>query len=141
MRLGIGSVLCLLTAVGCSDSASGPVGPGDAIPPVLTGTSPGPGANNVALQTLIRITFSEPINPATVGPGSFLIRKGFDTIPGTYAAADSVAVFTPATLLDALSAYSVTVGRGIRDPAGNPLARDSAWSFFTAAVPPPAPPK
>jgi len=134
-------VLGLLAGLGCSDSPSNPVLPDDTIPPVLTAAEPASGATDVALEAVIRLSFSEAINPATVGPGSFLVRTGFDTVPGVYVFAESTAVFAPAPLLKPLTSYLVTVRRGIRDPEGNQLARDSAWSFQTAAIPPPVPPR
>jgi hypothetical protein len=66
-----------------------------------------------------------------VGPASFLVRRGFDTVPGGYAFGDSTASFVPNDDLAFFASFSVIVTRGIRDPAGNQLPRDTAWGFLT----------
>jgi len=128
-------------AVGCGDSTSGPTTPSDTVAPRVADLFPIPLARDVSQDAIITVTFTEPINPATVGLASFLVRRGFDTLPGTYAFGESTASFIPADRLQALTAYSVTLRRGIRDPAGNQLDRDTAWAFQTVPIVPPAPPR
>jgi hypothetical protein len=129
------------TAVaGCGDAGSGPPVPSDTVAPRVADLFPVPLARDVSQDAIITVTFSEPINPATVGVASFLVRRGFDTLPGTYAFGDSTASFIPAERLEPVTGYSVALSRGIRDPAGNQLDRDTVWAFQTAAVVPPAPP-
>ena len=141
-----GSWLAWLPLVGtmvvaCGDSNSGPTVPADTVAPQVAALFPVAFARDVSRDVTIMVTFTEPINPATVGVASFLVRRGFDTIPGTYAFGESTASFTPADRLLVQTAYSVALSRGIRDPAGNQLARDTAWSFQTVPVVPPAPPR
>jgi hypothetical protein len=129
VRLLACSVLVLATA-GCGDGPGGPgPNPGDTVAPFVTALLPAPLERNVLLDAAITVTFSEPINPATVGVGSFLVRRSFDTVPGGYVFGDSTVGFEPDGLLESGTAYSVTLTRGVRDPAGNQLARDTAWSF------------
>jgi hypothetical protein len=64
-----------------------------------------------------------------------------DTVPGTYAFGDSTVSFVPDAPLRAFTSYSARLSRGIRDPAGNQLARDTAWSFRTMSDVDPAPPR
>jgi hypothetical protein len=130
-RLLSGSVLVLATA-GCGDGPGGPgPDPGDTVAPFVTALLPAPLERNVLLDAAITVRFSEPVNPATVGVGSFLVRRFFDTLPGGYVFGDSSVSFEPDGLLESGATYSVTLTRGVRDPAGNQLARDTAW-FFTA---------
>ena len=137
-------LLILVTAVlgaaaACGDSTDEPSLPDDSIPPVVTDLEPAPGSRDVRVTAAITIRFSEPINPATVGPASFLVRKGFDSVAGVYAFGDSTASFVPADDLAYLASFSVTVTRGIRDPAGNQLTGDTAWGFQTVSQGTPAP--
>jgi len=131
----------LAVVAACGDSSSGPPVPADTVAPRVAVLFPTPQARDVSQDATIMVTFTEPINPATVGLASFLVRRGFDTLPGTYAFGESTASFIPADRLQAVTAYSVTLRRGIRDPAGNQLDRDTAWAFQTAPVAPPAPPR
>ena len=141
IRLLIPVLAGLVAVAACSDPADESPGTGDTIPPVVTALAPVPGTQDVPVTARITIRFSEPINPATVGPASFLVREGSDSVPGAYAFGDSTASFVPEDNLAYRATYSVTVTRGIRDPAGNQLARDTAWGFLTAAQETPAPPR
>jgi hypothetical protein len=46
-----------------------------------------------------------------VGPASFIVRQGFDFVPGGYAFGDSTATFVPDDDLDYFTSFSVTVTR------------------------------
>jgi len=134
VRLLAGPLLVLATAT-CGDGTGGPDSvPADTVAPFVTAVLPAPLERNVLLDAAITVTFSEPINPATVGVGSFLVRRSFDTVPGSYVFGDSTVSFEPAGLLGSGTAYSGTLTRGVRDPAGNQRARDTAW-FFRAEGP------
>jgi hypothetical protein len=126
-------------AAACGDPVNQSSVPGDTIPPLVTALEPAPGAQDVDVIDVITVRFSEPINPATVGPASFLVRQGLEPVPGVYAFGDSTASFVPDNNLDYLAQFAVTVSRGIRDPVGNQLARDTAWGFRTRASETPAP--
>jgi hypothetical protein len=129
IRLPILALAALPLAAACSDPTDELPVPGDAVPPVVTALDPPPGAQDVDVAAVITVRFSEPINPATVGPASFAVRKGFDAVAGTYAFGDGTASFVPDANLAYLGSFGVTLTRGIRDPAGNQLARDTSWAF------------
>jgi len=138
IRLALASVT-LLAAAACGESVDGPSGTGDSIAPAVTALEPAPGARDVPVSAVVTVRFSEPINPATVGAASFLVRRGFDTVAGTYAFGDSSMSFVPAANLPFLTSVAVTVTRGIRDAAGNQLRSDTAWAFQTVGQGTPAP--
>jgi hypothetical protein len=139
IRLLILACAVLGAAAACGDSTNGPPLPGDSIPPLVTDVLPAPGSRDVGVSAAITVRFSEPINPATVGPASFIVRQGFDLVPGGYAFGDSTATFVPDDDFDYFTSFSVTVTRGIRDPAGNQLPSDTAWGFQTSSQGTPAP--
>jgi hypothetical protein len=141
VRLLVVPGLILVTAVCGEDGNGGPPLPSDTVAPAVTALAPPPLAQDVARDATIRVTFSEPINPATVGIGSFLVRRALDTVPGSYVFDDSTIAFAPDAELASLALYSVTLTRGIRDPAGNQLIRDTAWSFRTRQLSITAPPR
>jgi hypothetical protein len=103
--------------------------------PVVASTSPASGATNIPLGTAMSVTFSEPMDPATVNTATFTLHQGATPIPGTvsYDAASQTATFTPASYLAPSTTYTATITTGAKDSAGNPMASDMTWSFTTAA--------
>lgn len=130
-----------VAALACGDEGGGPVPPGDTVAPRIAALAPAPLAQDVNPDAVVTVAFTEPINPATVGPASFLMSQGIDTVPGSYAFGDSTMSFVPEGRLQPFTTYGVRVSRGIRDPAGNQLARDTAWSFRTRTDLGSAPPR
>ncbi|WP_207679005.1 Ig-like domain-containing protein [Desulfonema magnum] len=114
----------------------------DTEPPVITSVSPENGAENVSLNTNITVTFSEPMNPSAITSGSFSVSDDSgNAIGGTpaYDHANMTATFRPVAL-DYETAYTVTIGPGVTDLAGNPLRDVSEWSFSTLPEPDTEPP-
>ncbi len=106
----------------------------DTIAPQVTSTAP---TGNVSGGTVtITVTFSEPMNTSyveaafSVSPaanGTFAWSGG-----GTILRYQITASLAPGTT------YTVTVGSGARDLAGNPMGADVLFSFATPAPPPTA---
>ncbi|WP_298234743.1 DUF4082 domain-containing protein, partial [uncultured Azohydromonas sp.] len=119
-----------------------PAGP-DTTAPTVTGTSPANAATGVPTTSSITATFSEAVDPATVGSSTFELRSAGGTlVPATvtYNAASRTATLTPGASLAASTAYTATVRGGGTDPrvkdlAGNALASSVTWSFTTAVAP------
>ena len=112
----------------------------DTTPPVVSSTTPLAGATAVAVNTAITATFSKPMNPSTLTATSFVVTgPGGASVAGTvtYAAAGSVATFTPAAALAFGGVYTATITTAATDQASpaNPLAANYAWMFTTAAAP------
>jgi len=108
----------------------------DKTPPRVIATDPADAAVGVAVRRIIRATFSETMNPATIGAATFLVDgPGVMSVVGTveYDPATGIAAFTPAGNLAADNVYRVTITTGARDLANNALAGDHIWSFRTGA--------
>jgi len=116
----------------------------DTTPPSVTTVSPANGASGVSPSTAVSVTFSEPINSATItgstfqlsGPGSTLVSASV-----TYNPASLTATLTPASALATSTSYTAVVTggtNGIKDVAGNAMTSNFTWSFTTAATAPPA---
>jgi hypothetical protein len=103
----------------------------DTTPPTVTLTVPADTLTGVVLNSAISATFSEAIDPATIS-GNFTI---WPVLTGTssYDAANNKAIFTPNNEA-AGTPYTVTIGTGVKDLAGNALAANKVWSFTTAAA-------
>ena len=108
----------------------------DTTAPTVTGRSPAAGATGVGAGVVVSATFSEPVQPATVG---LTLTGPGGAVPAVVAVdgAGTTATLTPGSALQAGAVHTAVLS-GARDVAGNLMAPVS-WSFTTAAAPlPPA---
>ncbi|MGZ5380066.1 MAG: Ig-like domain-containing protein, partial [Mycobacterium sp.] len=122
-------------------SALGLAPPADTTPPTVASTAPIGGATGVGTQSNVTATFSEPIDPMTLGGATFELRNGAGavvTAAVTYEAATLTAMLDPGGPLATGASYTATIRGGSSDPRvkdtnGNALASDRVWSFTTAS--------
>ena len=115
-------------------SALGLPPPADTTPPTVASTAPIGGATGVGIQSNVTATFSEPIDPTTLGLSTFELRNGSGavlTAAVTYDAATLTATLDPSAPLAAGASYTARVKGGSSDPRikdtnGNTLASDRA---------------
>jgi hypothetical protein len=102
--------------------------------PTVVETTPAAGASNVARNTTITVTFSEPVAASSVTATTFQVSpvQGA-SIAGTIAVNDAVVTFTPAEPLLFDTTYNVVLTTGITDVDGAPLASAHTWLFRTLA--------
>lgn len=111
----------------------------DNVAPTVVSTSPANGASNVPQNTVISVTFSEPVQQENIISGSAVIvntvgGSGGAVVPGTWApdSTGTIMSFTPTTSpLAAGTIYSITLTTEVKDLAGNRLASSPPWSFTT----------
>src|SRR2546425_1123168 len=99
----------------------------DTTAPTVSATVPANLATGVAISQTITATFSEAMDPATIGTASFLLTgPGETTVTGVvvYDVASKTATFSPAADLVNNAVYTATLTTGARDLAGNALAAD-----------------
>ena len=111
--------------------------PADIIPPTVLSSVPAHGTTNVAINTPIRINFSEPMNAATVSSATiFLNAPGGGTVSGTvsYDNATLSASFVPAAALQNSATYALVATMGVTDLAGNKLSSQFVAGFTTVAA-------
>ena len=104
----------------------------DTQPPAVTVQSPTINATGVSTGINVRVTFSEPIQPATL---AMELRNSSNVLQAalvTYDAASATATLNPNSDLAGSQTFTATVS-GVRDLAGNLMA-PAAWSFTTAAA-------
>ncbi len=108
----------------------------DETAPTVTGVVPLNNATNVSLYKPITATFSEPISVTTLNNATFSVINAAGSVAGTigYDEATQTASFTPAAALAVSTRYTATLGTGITDRAGNPLAAPYVWSFATGST-------
>lgn len=105
----------------------------DVTPPTVTVTVPADNAVNVSVNAVITATFSEPLSPATVTAGSFLVLRGISPVAGVVTYSGNTATFTPDDELLTNTEYTATITVGVTDLAGNHLAAEHVWTFTTEA--------
>ena len=109
--------------------------PADTHPPSLVSTYPQVNETDVHVdleiyRPILRGTFSEPMDAATVTPSTFTVSGGI-TGTVTYDEKTWTAYFTPSNAFSPSTTYTAQLTTGIRDKAGNPMASVYTWTFTT----------
>jgi hypothetical protein len=121
------------------------VSPPDATPPALGGYSPADLATNQPIGVNLTFTFSEPMNRSSVegalsivpAPPSGGVCVWGWTSDSTYAQCDLTQNLNYSTITPS---YTVTMGTGAMDAAGNHLEAATSFTFSTVAEPDTTPP-
>ena len=94
-------------------------------------------SSDVPRNARIELEFSEPLDPASIGGSSAILRNGSGqpvAASVTLVRDDRVIRITPTTVLDANAFYSYQLLSGIVDLQGTPLQSSVSGSFTTAAT-------
>jgi len=92
-----------------------------------------PDETSVALITTgLAVEFTEPVETASA-PDALTIDPA---VPGSVSWSGSTMIFTPREPLDVARSYTVTVGPGVRDLAGNPMTELPGPFTFETTGPP-----
>ncbi len=105
----------------------------DVVAPTVTSVSPGNGATSVALSSSVVVSFSEPMDRATLTASSIRLSDGATPVPVALAIAadDRSVTLTPSSPLTENTLYTVSVDAGVRDKAANALTAAFASTFRT----------
>lgn len=124
----------------------------DTVQPTVVGVSPANNERGVETHDLVTVQFSEPMDARSLTRDTFTVTqttvpdKGSpsteyrsDSIAGTITYAGLMATFTPEDAQQNPlqpnqrygNVFTVTITPGVRDLAGNTIARDYVWSFTT----------
>lgn len=107
--------------------------PPDSIPPTVINKSPADGATGVPINTSLSLTFSEPMNEASV-------EAAFSASPAVtctflWDSTSTLMTCDPTADLSYGTSYTVTLGTGAQDANGNALAAAHSFGFTTAMAP------
>lgn len=103
--------------------------------PTVNSTDPSDGAQQVSVNKVISVNFSEAMDPSKISDATFTLANGATPVTGTITYVGVIAVFSPAAELDANTIYTATITTGAEDLAGTPLAEDFVWTFTTGDTP------
>ena len=105
-------------------------------PPQVTATTPANGKTRVPTETLIKATFSKPMDAATITTNTFLLKDNAGVpVVGliSYDATTLTATYTPVQPLVRSNVFTATIKASITDVSGNTLLSDVSWSFQTTS--------
>ncbi len=95
-----------------------------------------PSANGTATQTTnITLTFSEPILTSSVTAENFTLIQVTSgaTISGSLSVSSATVTMTISAILTASTSYSMVIGKGVKDLAGNGMSSAVTFKFTTSA--------
>src|SRR3990172_6665378 len=118
-------------------TGSGP----DTTPPTDSSTIPANGATDVAINSSVRVTFSEAMDAATITTSTFTVNTGSNNISGSVSYSGTTATFTPSSNFDRSTTYTVMITTGVKDLTGNAMVTSYYSSFTTGSSPDNAPPQ
>ncbi len=112
----------------------------DTIPPAVTAVSPASGAVEVELSTTVKVTFSEPMAPASISTATIMLRDPSNNlvpVSVSYNADALTATLMPVGALARGLTYTVVVKggvAGVKDLNGLSMASDHESSFTTTEM-------
>lgn len=130
----------LIAIGGCSDpfsDANTATGSGAL---AITSTDPVANASGVPANKQVSATASNSLDCASVSTTSFSLAGPNGAVPGTTDCTGNQAIFRPAVALAAVTEYTATLNRAIRDQSGNTLTAEYTWRFTTGVAPDTTPP-
>lgn len=106
----------------------------DTTPPAVTDVVPATGATDPNIGTDIRVTFSEPLDPATVTTANVQLLDGVTpvSIAVSYDAWTYTITATPSAHLTAGTTYTIQIGTGVQDANG--LALTTTYTSWFVPV-------
>lgn len=116
--------------LGWANSAADTVGDGTS--PTVSSVSPTGDAIGVSGGANVAVTFSEPMDRASV-QASFSLTAAGQTTPaaGTFAWSGNTMTFDPSATLAQGKTYTGRISTGARDASGRALASEKSWRFTT----------
>ena len=126
----------MFAVVGCENAGSGGGSDTtDTSTPTGVSTIPADNATNVPINSGIRVTFSEDMDPTTIITANFSVNGGA-LVPGTvtYDKPNKTAVISPTDNMSTGTLHTATVTTKVTDLSGNGLAVNKVWTFTTAAA-------
>lgn len=101
--------------------------------PTVTSTNPANLATQVAVNRIVVVEFSEPMDNSTITDLTFTLKQGATPVPGVVTYTGSSARFAPSANLTPGKIYSGTITSGVKNEAGIGMLNNHTFSFTTGA--------
>jgi len=101
------------------------------VAPFVIWTNPDDVAINVATNTSVLATFSEPMEPLSITTTSFTLSDADGPVDGSVTRYAATAIFAPTATLAFDTEYTATITTGATDAAGLAMLAAHVWTFTT----------
>ena len=103
--------------------------------PTVSSVDPVDLAEDVAINTVVAVTFSEAMNPVTITDTSFTVTQADTSVAGVVVyGPGTTATFTPDDDLAGNSAFTATITTAVTDQQGVALSTLFTWTFTTGTT-------
>lgn len=113
------------------------------IPPRVTTITPANGAANVQPSVSVVVSFSKPMDKATITSNTIVVRDAANNpVPGvlTFNVDNTVVTFYPSDAFKQETKYTVTIAASVKDVQSYPLGQDVVSNFTVRKTTPPVMP-
>lgn len=103
----------------------------DNVAPTIFSVIPVENATNIATNTQITVTFSEPMATSTISASTFTVASGGTLLAGVLSMSSNgmIATFSPNSTFPYGSLITVNISTGVKDTVGNSLSIAKTWTF------------
>jgi phi13 family phage major tail protein len=107
----------------------------DTAPATFSSSIPSANSTSATQTTNITLTFSEPILTSSVTAENFTLIQATAgaTISGSLSVSSATVTMTISAILTASTSYSMVIGKGVKDLAGNSMSSAVTFKFTTSA--------
>jgi hypothetical protein len=102
--------------------------------PSVTGISFLKNPQGAYINTSIKATFSEPLDPATLNTASYQLWRGADAVAGSISYSGVEGIFDPDVELENNTTYTIKITTAITDVYANPMVNQFELSFNTSDI-------
>ena len=102
--------------------------------PTVTSTNPANNSTQVAINRMVVVEFSEPMDISTITGLTFTLNQGSTSVPGVVTYIGTSATFTPTNVLLVSTVYTGTITTGAKNEAGVAMLSNYTFTFTTGAA-------
>ena len=132
------ALLLAVVLIGCSGLSTSPSSPAPVVSASPTVLIVVPQTNGVGTNRAVAVVFSEPMDPASINSGSFVVAGVSGTV--TYDTTNRIGSFKPSTGFAPNTTYNASITTGARNVSGTPIAAPFNFSFTTRSTTDTSPP-
>ncbi|MEX2640880.1 MAG: ice-binding family protein, partial [Balneolales bacterium] len=121
----------MLLATSCGVDSNTDQDPSDTDKPTVVSSDPADNTEDIQLNKIISVTFSEVMDPSTINATTVTLKNGTTSISGVVEYAGTTATFSPENHLQAETSYTIGVTTGARGLSGNDLESFDGSVFTT----------